>query len=80
MDDESNLDEGKKEGAKDLEEMGGVPSLSAGAVCQKKYEEPGKCVSSANFLLGTAIKEMGLLGAAIKERRMKITPTRGRRG
>jgi hypothetical protein len=54
--------------------------LSAGAVCQKKYEEPGKCVSSANFLLGTAIKEMGLLGAAIKERRMKITPTRGRRG
>ncbi len=42
----------------DLEEMGGVPSLLAGIVCQKKYEEPGKCISSANFLLGVAIKGM----------------------
>ncbi len=42
----------------DSEEMGGVPSLSAGVVCQKKYKEPGERVSSANFLLGPAIKGM----------------------
>ena len=58
MDDESNIDEGKKEGVMDSEVMGGVPSLSAGIVCKKKYEEPGKCVSSANFLLGEAITGM----------------------
>ncbi len=42
----------------DSKEMGGVPSLLAGIVCQKKYKEPGKHVSSANFLLGAAIKGM----------------------
>jgi hypothetical protein len=35
MDDELNVDEGKMEAVMDLEEMGDVPSLLVGIVCQK---------------------------------------------
>jgi hypothetical protein len=35
MDDESNVNEGKKEGVMDSEVMGGVPSLLAGIDCKK---------------------------------------------
>jgi hypothetical protein len=58
MDDKLNVNKGKKEAVMDSEEMGGVPSLSAGIVCQKKYEEPDERISSVNFLLGAAIKGM----------------------
>jgi hypothetical protein len=58
MDDELNVNKGKKEAVMDSEEMGGVPSLSVGIVCQKKYKEWGEHVNSANFLLGVAIKGM----------------------
>ena len=49
MGDESNVGEGKKEGVMHLVEMGGVPSLSAGVVCQKKTR-------------GTAVLSQSLIG------------------
>ena len=43
----------------DLGEMGGVPPVPCRqALFVKKYKEPGVRVSSANFLMGWAIKGM----------------------
>jgi hypothetical protein len=41
----------------ELEEMSGLTSLSVGVVCQKPYEEPDERLSTALFLLGSAINE-----------------------